>query len=102
MKRKTEVRPIAEEEEDLMNIIEFIATDKPSAAEKMADQFEKSLKQLEEFPQSGRKAKQKELSALGYRYLIVGSYLIFYIIRPDYILVHRVLNGARDYIKILS
>ncbi len=102
MRRKTEVRLLPLAEDDLMNIIEFIAEDKPSAAEKMADQFEKSLKQLEDFPQSGRKAKQKELAKLGYRYLIVGNYLIFYIIRPDYILVHRILSGARDYVKLLS
>jgi len=102
MKRKTEVRLLPIAEEDLINIIDFIAEDKPSAAEKMADQFEKSLKLLEIYPQSGRIARQKELARLGYRYFVVGNYLIFYVIRPQFVLVHRILNGARDYLKLLS
>jgi toxin ParE1/3/4 len=102
MKRKTEVKLLPLAEEDLVNIIEFIAEDKPSAAGKMADQFEKSLKQLETYPQLGRVARQRELAKLGYRYLVVGNYLIFYVIRPQFILVHRILNGAKDYLKLLS
>lgn len=36
-----------------------------------------------------------------YRYLISENYLIFYQISDDNIEIHRIINGRRNYIKIL-
>ena len=38
---------------------------------------------------------------MGYRLLIVENYLIFYEIENRTILVHRILDGARDYLSLL-
>jgi plasmid stabilization system protein ParE len=41
------------------------------------------------------------LGLLGYRYLVVGNYLIFYRIKSNAVYVYRVLHGARNYTEIL-
>jgi plasmid stabilization system protein ParE len=43
MKERCEVRLLPQAREDLLEIIEYIAEDKLSAAEKMADRFEKAF-----------------------------------------------------------
>lgn len=34
---------------------------------------------------------------MGYRYLIVDDYLIFYTVEQRSIYVHRIIHGARNY-----
>ncbi len=41
------------------------------------------------------------LARMGYRHLIVENYLIFYEIENRTIFVHRILDGARDYLSLL-
>jgi len=38
---------------------------------------------------------------MGYRFLVVQNYLIFYTIEDRTIWVHRILHGARDYLSLL-
>ena len=38
---------------------------------------------------------------MGYRHLVVENYLIFYEIENQTIFVHRILDGARDYLSLL-
>uniref|UniRef100_A0A7V2ZHD5 Type II toxin-antitoxin system RelE/ParE family toxin n=1 Tax=Ignavibacterium album TaxID=591197 RepID=A0A7V2ZHD5_9BACT len=90
--------PIAEE--DFAEIITFIAADNPSAAESLADKIEKSIQLLSENPLMGRKPRDEEIKKLGYRYLIIQNYLVFYVIEGKKVFIHRILHGARNY-KIL-
>ncbi|AFH48067.1 RelE/StbE family addiction module toxin [Ignavibacterium album JCM 16511] len=90
--------PIAEE--DFSEIITFIAADNPNAAESLADKIEKSIQLLTENPLMGRKPRDEEIRKLGYRYLIVQNYLVFYVVEDKKIFIHRILHGARNY-KIL-
>jgi toxin ParE1/3/4 len=87
-------------EVDLTEIITYIASDRPSAAEKLAARIEKNLQLLASNPRLGRIPTDEELLRLGYRYLVVENYLIFYTIEPKTILVHRILHGARDYLNL--
>ena len=75
----------------------YIASDRPSAAEALLDKIEKNLALLAKHPLLGRVPKEEELSHLGYRYLVVENYLIFYAIEDRTVYVHRILHGARDY-----
>jgi toxin ParE1/3/4 len=101
MKRKCEVRLLPQAEEDFLEIIEYISEDNMTAAEKMADRFEKSFVLLSENPFAGTKARDNRLRLLQYRHLVVDRYLIFYLVKSKNVMVCRILHGARDYLGIL-
>jgi len=101
MKKRIEVRLLPQAEEDLLEILEYVALDNVSASEKLANLFEKSFSLLEEYPLSGRLIREARLRVLQYRFLIMGRYLIFYLFRNNKVIVCRILHGARDYMSIL-
>lgn len=86
--------PIAEE--DLDGIVSYIAADRPASAYRFIETIEKSLQRLSSHPHLGKVPDDEKLSAMGYRFLILDNYLIFYTIRPKTVLVHRIIHGARD------
>jgi len=87
-------------EDDLTEIVTYIAADRPSAAEALATRIEKSLQRLAHNPRLGRIPNEEDLIGLGYRYLVVENYLIFCTIQGHTIFVHRILHGARDYLSL--
>jgi toxin ParE1/3/4 len=95
------VRLLRAAEEDFNDIILYIATDNPSAAEKLAMQIEKNLNLLSTNPLLGTLPHEEALAAMGYRFLVVQNYLIFYTIENRIIMIHRILHGARDYLSLL-
>ena len=101
MKEKCEVKLLPKAQEDFLHHIDFIAKDKPLAAEKMADRFEEAFEILSKNPQAGRQPREERLRLLGYRYLIISSYLIFYRIQGNKIYIYRIFHGAQDYLKVL-
>lgn len=88
-------------EEDFTEIVSYVAVDNVSAANSLADNIEKDLELLSENPNLGRIPRDEEVRNLGYRYLIVQNYLIFYTIEDKTILVHRILHSARNYKSLL-
>ena len=102
MKRPSyDVRLLRIAEEDLTEIVYYIAADNPSAGDILASKIEKNLVLLSKHPHLGRIPGEEELSRMGYRYLVLDNYLLFYTLEEDVILVHRILHGARDYLKLL-
>ena len=98
---KFQVRLLKIAEEDFTEIVSFIADENPTAAEAIADKIEKNLELLSENPKLGRIPRDEEIRNLGYRYIIVQSYLIFYTIEERTIFIHRILHGARNYKSLL-
>jgi toxin ParE1/3/4 len=98
---KYPVRLLNIAEEDFTEIIAFIAADNPTTAEALASKIEKNLLLLSENPKLGRISRDEEIKNLGYRYIIVQNYIIFYTIEERTILVHRILHGARNYKSLL-
>ena len=98
---KYQVSLLSIAEEDLTEIISFIAADNQKAALNLADKIENSLKSLSLNPKLGRIPRESEIRKLGYRYLIVQNYLIFYKVENKSILIHRILHGARNYKSLL-
>ncbi len=88
-------------EEDFTEIITYIALDHPSADEAIAEKIEKSLSNLSTYPLIGKTPNEEELATMGYRFLVVQNYLIFYTIEDHTIWVHRIIHGARDYLSLL-
>ena len=93
---KNAVRLLSVAEEDLSEAITFIAADNPDAALALADTIEKGLGDLASHPRMGRVPDDSNLMQMGYRYLVVENYLVFYVIEARAV-IHRILHGARNY-----
>ena len=100
-KPKYRVRLLTAAEQDFKEIIDYILADNATAALSIADKLETNLHHLENNPQLGRIPNDDELLRLGYRYLIVLDYLIFYKFEGSTIFVYRILHGARNYKSLL-
>ena len=95
------VRLLSIAEEDFTEIISFISDDNSKAAANLADKNKKNLELLSENPLLRKSPVDSDLKLLGYRYLIIENCLIFYTIEKRTILIHRILNGARNYKSLL-
>ena len=100
-KPRCAVRLLRATEEDLSEICEYIAADNLKAAEAIVTRIEKNLELLALEPRLGRIPGDEELVRMGYRYLIVADYLVFYTFEEQTVLVHRIIHGARDYLRLL-
>ena len=98
---KFQIRLLKIAEEDFTEVIKFIADDNPNAAEAIVAKIEKNLELLSKNPYLGRIPRDEEIRNLGYRYIIVQDYIIFYTIEESTILIHRILHGARNYKSLL-
>ena len=72
----------------------------PSASKQTLKRITTQLHTLEHFPESGTPILIPG-SPVAYRYLVCGSYMAFYHIRNQEVIVDRVLYGRRDYLSIL-
>ena len=79
--------------QDLTEIFDFIARDKPVAASNWIDLIEQKCKLLAETPEFGE--KRPEFGA-NIRSSLVGRYVIFYRTIVSGIEVVRVISGDRD------
>lgn len=84
---------------DLDEIAEYIALDKPGAAKNLVKEVFKSVKILKQFPESGR--CPPELPQTGYRELIVGPCRIFYRIEKKRVYILYVMRSERELRKFL-
>ena len=94
---KYQIRLLRVAEEDFNEIISFIADDNPTAANSIADKIEKNIELLSENPMLGRIPRDEDIKNLGYRYIIIQNYIVFYTIEERTIFIHRILHGARNY-----
>lgn len=73
----------------------------PDAALRMIRKLREAMLPLREFPESGAPLLTAGKQSAPYRYLVCGSYLIFYHVAADAVHIDRVLYGRRDYMAIL-
>ncbi len=99
--KKYQIRLLKIAEDDFKEIITYIAADNPKAAQSLANKIESNLELLSANPQLGRVPRDNDIKEMGYRYLIVHNYIIFYTIEKKTIYIHRILHGARNYKTIL-
>ena len=92
-----------EAQDDLSEIKAYLAEDleNPQAALSTVTKITKTIRMLQEHALIG-----VPLSAIAdvnsdYRYLISGSYMIFYRVTGKDVFIDRVLYGRRDYLRIL-
>lgn len=81
---------------DLTAIFDWIASDNPAKATAFLDQLDRSIQHLKSHPFLGRIPRDEKLQDFGYRVLIIGDYLVFYLLRGKTIAIHRVVHGSRN------
>jgi toxin ParE1/3/4 len=96
MPAKHTLRYLPVAQDDLIAIFDFIAQDSASRALGFVEKLDKRIGLLESNPHLGRVPRHPKLREYGYRVLIIGSYLVFYIIRGQTIEIHRVVHGSRN------
>jgi toxin ParE1/3/4 len=97
MNNKYNIYYLPATEKDLREIIEYIRIDSPTYVIKSLEQVDEAISRLEEFPFMGVKPKDNRLQYLSYRMLIIGNYLVFYVIKDNTIEIRRILHGKRKY-----
>ncbi len=89
-------------EQDVHEIIAFIAQENPIAAKKVLDQFKEQAMRLECCPERGRVVPElKEQGLLQYRELIISHWRLIYRIHQNQVLVLTVLDARRNVKDIL-
>ena len=88
---------------DMREIGDYISGElrNPDAALRMIQRFRETIKPLSQFPEMGSPLLAAGKQSVPYRYLICGSYMIFYHVASDTVLIDRVLYGRRDYMALL-
>ena len=99
---KYTVRLLSIAEQDLVDIVSYLAAENSRAAAEVLDHIEARLAALQSHPFVGRVPHNPKLTALGYRVLVIDNYLVFYKVKGNAVLVHRILHGARDLLRVLS
>lgn len=77
---------------DLADIAQTIRRASAPAADRLLDRFEAGFDLLTSQPQIGRTCDDLPP---GGRLLIVGNYLVFYLVQDEEVLIVRILHGAR-------
>lgn len=95
------VSPLAKN--DLQDIRKYISSEleNPLAAEKTLAQIIRRISELESFSNIGASLSSITKIETDYRYLVSGSYIIFYRSKEKTVYVDRILFGKRDYLSIL-
>lgn len=88
---------------DIQEIGDYISQSlhNPSAAQQLIHRFREAITSLRSFPEMGTPLLSDHSERIPYRYLICGSYMIFYHFEANTIYVDRVLYGRRDYMALL-
>ncbi len=85
--------------DDLRGIADYVARDDEARALEVIDA---ALDRLEDFPESGAVPRDAALARMGYRVLVVSSFLIFSTIEEETVEVHRVIHGRRRYAHLFG
>lgn len=97
MSKKFRIEYLPAAERDLSEIIEYIILDSPQSALKLLEEINESISQPDDFPFIGITPRDTRLQRLNYRILVVNSYLVFYVIKDEYVEIRRILHGKRKY-----
>ena len=88
---------------DMEEIGDYISRElcNPEAALNMIRRFQAALAPLRDMPEMGAPLLAAGQQGKFFRYLVCGSYLIFYHVDADIVYVDRVLYGRRNYLTLL-
>ena len=98
----TKVKLSAAAKIDLQETRHYISSvlSNPGAFKQTMKRITSHLHTLEQFPEAGTPILIPG-SPVAYRYLVCGSYMAFYHVYNEEVIVDRILYGRRDYLSIL-
>lgn len=90
-------------QKDLLKIKSYIAVDleNPKAAMEVIKRITKKIRLLNDNPLMGAALASISGASSDERFLVCGSYMVFYRITRENIFIDRVLYGRRDYLRVL-
>jgi plasmid stabilization system protein ParE len=98
---KYKIRIFTHTKTDLKDIISYLNTLSPQAATRYYDMIIEKIGSLSEKPERCPFVRDVALKAKGYRYLIVESYVVFFVIQSDTVQIRRIIYGKRNYESLL-
>lgn len=101
-KKKYDIEYLPIAEVDLANILLHIRDENPLAARNLLDKFEKSIALLANHPQLGALPSDAAIRKTGHRFIVVGEYLVFYVLYPQKVQIRRILHGAQDLKRLVG
>jgi addiction module RelE/StbE family toxin len=102
MPAKRSVSYLSTAQKDLIDILGYIAEDSAKAAAGFVAEIDEKIGMLAKHPRMGVKPRDPVLQSKGYRMLVVGNYLVFYVILEKRVEVRRVLHAKRNYRFLLE
>ena len=98
LKRNTQIKYSEKSILDLDAVIEYVSKDSANRAILYADFLKSKIEILKSSPYIGIECKHKKVFQ-DCRVYIVDSYLIFYTVQENKIIIRRILNSAVDYTR---
>ena len=96
-----EIRIFPTAKQDLLDVIDYLNTLSRDSALKCYDRLVSEIARLSTMPERCPRPRDLALAAKGYRYLVVGNYLVFYVVAGNTVQIRRILYARRDYKKLL-
>ena len=96
-----EIRIFPTAKQDLLDVIDYLNTLSRDSALKCYDRLVSEIASLSTMPERCPRPRDLALAAKGYRYLVVGNYLLFYVVAGNSVQIRRILYARRDYKKLL-
>ncbi len=96
-----DVRIFPTAQQDLLDVIDYLNTLSKDAALRYYDRLVSEIASLSTMPERCPRPRDLALAAKGYRYLVVGNYLVFYVVVGSVVQIRRILYARRDYKQLL-
>jgi plasmid stabilization system protein ParE len=87
---------------DIEGIRNYIAKDKQSAADKVANGIYDAFDFLAENPHIGGSLKERYGIVTDFLFWVVAPYIIFYKLEDEFVGIYRVLDGRSDYLVTMG
>lgn len=100
---KNNIHYSAESRRDLDDIWDYIVSELQNrvAAERVVNRILDAVDRLENFAEMGTLLSSVADVSGDYRFLVSGSYMIFYRVNGRDVYIDRILYGRRDFIRVL-
>jgi len=96
-----DIRILPTAKQDLKELIDYLNTLSREVALKYYDRLTAEIAGPATMPERCPRPRDLALAAKGYRYLLVGNYLVFYVLVGKTVQIRRILYARRDYKQIL-
>ena len=95
------VRVLSRAQRDLQQIYDYVLREAPGRAGPFIDKLLVAIESLRSMADRGAMPRDATLRDQGYRFLVNGSYLIFYKVLSHQVRIYRVLRASRAYRSLL-